>query len=34
MPPVLTGAVIPLDGVGPLIVGSHLALASAWLGSD
>lgn len=34
MPPVLTGAVIPLDGVGSLIVGNHLALASAWPGSD
>jgi hypothetical protein len=34
MPPVLTGAVIPLDGVGSLIAGNHLALASALPGSD
>jgi hypothetical protein len=34
MPPVLTGVVIPPDGVRSLIVGSHLVLASAWPGSD
>ena len=34
MPSVLTGTVIPLDGVGSLIVGNHLALASALPGSD
>ena len=34
MPPVLTGAVIPLDGGRSLIVGNHHALASAWPGSD